>query len=319
MIIGRNEGERLRRCLESARPLAHSTVYVDSGSSDGSVALAESMGVDVVELDMNVPFTAARARNAGFKRLQQVLPQWRCVQFVDGDCELIESWLRAATDFLDEHPSIAIVCGRLRERFPDRSVYNKLCDIEWDRPAGETNACGGIFMTRPALFGSLGGFRESLIAGEEADLCQRMRASGWKIWRLPQPMAWHDAAMLRFDQWWKRSRRTGFGYAQGAYVQGSLVERSRVAQLLRPLFWAGLLPLAIIGACLAWGPAWSVLLLAYPFEVLRTAQSIKGDARTRFTRAYFLTLGKFPELLGQLQFWLSRGRNRNARSFDYKS
>ena len=189
VVIGRNEGERLRRCLESARLLAPSTVYVDSGSSDASVTLAETMGVTVVRLDMTLPFTAARARNAGFKRLQQVLPHLRCVQFIDGDCELIEGWLETADDFLDQHPGVAVVCGRLRERFPERSVYNRLCDIEWDRPTGETDACGGIFMTRPALFASLGGFREDLVAGEEPELCQRLRAQSWKVWRLARPIA----------------------------------------------------------------------------------------------------------------------------------
>ena len=319
VVIGRNEGERLRRCLESMRPLAPTTIYVDSDSSDGSVTLAESMDFAVVRLAMDLPFTAARARNAGFNHLKQKLPQLRCVQFIDGDCELIEGWLEAAADFLDQHPGVAVVCGRLRERFPERSVYNRLCDIEWDRPFGETDACGGIFMTRPALFASLRGFREDLLAGEEPELCQRLRAQGWKVWRLARPMAWHDAAMLRFGQWWKRSRRTGFGYAQGIYLHRSLVERRRAAQLIRPWFWAFFLPLAILGACLAWGPAGSLLLLAYPLKVLRTAQSIQGDAHTRLQRGYFLTLGQFPELLGQLQFWIGRRGNRGAGFFDYKS
>jgi glycosyltransferase involved in cell wall biosynthesis len=319
VVIGRNEGERLRRCLESVRSLASSTVYVDSASSDGSVELAGTMGVAVVRLDMSLPFTAARARNAGFKWMQQALPSLRWIQFVDGDCELIEGWVDSASGFLDQQPAIAVVCGRLRERFPERSVYNRLCDIEWDRPTGETDACGGIFMTRPLLFASLGGFQESLLAGEEPELCQRLRAKGWKIWRLARPMAWHDAAMLRFSQWWKRSLRTGFGYAQGAHVLGSLGERRRAAQLLRPWFWAALLPLATFGACVAWGAGGLLLLLAYPAKVLRTTRFIQGDVRTRIARAYFLTLGQFPELLGQLQFWISRRSNRGARSFDYKS
>jgi GT2 family glycosyltransferase len=319
VVIGRNEGERLRRCLESLRVPAASTVYVDSGSSDGSIALAEAMNIAVVRLDMTTPFTAARARNAGFNRLQAAMPQLRCVQFVDGDCELIDGWLEAAAAFLDGEAGVAVVCGRLRERFPERSVYNRMSDLEWDRPAGETDACGGIFMMRPSLFESLGGFREDLLAGEEPELCQRLRGQGWKVWRLARPMAWHDAAMLRFGQWWKRNRRVGFGYAQGAYLQGTRVERHRAAQLLRPWFWVCLLPLVTLGACVGWGPAGLLLLLAYPLQVLRTTRSVPGDARTRLTRAYFLMLGKFPELLGQLQFWVSRGRRREAASFDYKS
>lgn len=319
VVIGRNEGERLRRCFDSARLHAAATVYVDSGSSDDSVAMAESRGVAVVRLDMTRPFTAARARNAGFKRLLVALPELHFVQFVDGDCELVEGWLEAAGDYLDQQPGIAAVCGRLRERFPERSVYNRLCDLEWDRAPGETDACGGIFMVRTAPFASLGGFREDLLAGEEPELCLRLRAQGWKVWRLALPMAWHDAAMLRFGQWWTRTRRTGFGYAQGASVTGMLGERHRMAQLLRPWFWGALLPLVTVGACLAWGAAGAALLLAYPLQVLRMAQSLPGGAGTRWTRAFFLMLGKFPELLGQLQFWLDRRRRLVAGAFDYKS
>src|SRR5205814_1938439 len=98
VVIGRNEGERLRACLTSAihdvPPRA--LVYIDSGSSDGSVALAKGMGIAVVELDLSTPFTAARARNAGFEKLMQVEPATEFVQFVDGDCEIAAGWIERA-------------------------------------------------------------------------------------------------------------------------------------------------------------------------------------------------------------------------------
>ena len=145
-----------------------------------------------------------------------------------------------------------------------------------------------------------------------------MRARGWKVWRLGQQMAWHDAAILRFGQWWMRTRRTGFGYAQGVAI-GGLRERARVAQLLRPWFWAAALPAASLGAFLTWGAPGALLLLAYPLQVLRMTLSIQGDAGMRWTRAFFLMLGKLPELQGQLQFWLARTRRAAVGSFDYKS
>jgi glycosyltransferase involved in cell wall biosynthesis len=124
VVIGRNEGERLRRCLESVRSGA--VVYVDSGSSDGSVALARSLGVEVVGLDLSSPFTAARARNAGFERLLQFDPSAEFVQFVDGDCEVAAGWLERARKEFEARSDAAVVCGRLRERFPDATVYNRL-------------------------------------------------------------------------------------------------------------------------------------------------------------------------------------------------
>ena len=319
VIIGRNEGERLWRCLQSVSAHSRTTVYVDSGSTDNSVEMALAMGVDVVKLDMLIPFTAARARNAGFQRLRSISDGLRYVQFVDGDCEVIEGWLGTATEFLDQQPTVALVCGRLRERHPERSIYNLMCDLEWNRPSGKTDACGGIFMVRAELFDTMGGFLDALVAGEEPELCRRIRHYGWKVWRLDQPMAWHDAAMLRFRQWWIRTKRTGFGYAQSAYLQRSLGERHRASQLLRPWIWAAMLPMLILGVCAALGPAGLFLLFIYPLQVLRTARSISGSGRTRLARAYFLTLGKFPELLGQLQFWSRRRVTNRARTFDYKS
>src|SRR5260370_33356312 len=88
VVIGRNEGERLRQCLRSLSTSAV-VVYVDSGSADGSAQWARSQGVEVVELDVGRPFTAARARNAGFTRLRELASDLLYVQFADGDCELI--------------------------------------------------------------------------------------------------------------------------------------------------------------------------------------------------------------------------------------
>ena len=134
VVIGRNEGERLRRCLRSLS--APEVVYVDSGSTDGSVQWARDYGVNTIELEANLPFTAARARNAGFRRLRELKPEVAYVQFVDGDCELIEGWLQHASAFLDTHADVAAVTGQLLERDPEQSIYNWLCDEEWRGPTG---------------------------------------------------------------------------------------------------------------------------------------------------------------------------------------
>jgi GT2 family glycosyltransferase len=212
------------------------------------------------------------------------------------------------------------VCGRLRERFPDRSVYNRLCDIEWDRPAGNTDACGGIVMARAAAFGSVNGFREDMIAGEEPELCSRLRLQGWMIWRLADDMALHDAAMLHFRQWWKRTQRTGFGYAQSVWMQAAVGgEKLQSRRALSSWIWAGVLPLTTALASLAFGLPSLVLLLAYPAQVLRAAAKIRGPWRRALERGFFLVLGRFPELIGQIQFWARRSSGRkSAPSFDYK-
>ena len=142
VIIGRNEGDRLVRCLKSLITQSNQLVYVDSASTDDSVAIARSMGTEVVLLDMSIPFTAARARNEGFERMMKLYPQTDYVQFVDGDCEISFGWLNSAVNFLALNGNVAAVCGRRREHFPERSVYNMLCDMEWNTPVGEAKACG---------------------------------------------------------------------------------------------------------------------------------------------------------------------------------
>ena len=131
-------------------------VYVDSGSTDGSVALARSMGAEVVELDLSIPFTAARARNAGFERLEQVAPGIDLVQFIDGDCDVAPGWLERAADAMAGRPKVAVVAGRRRERHPDRTLYNRLADLEWDSPIGEADGCGGDAMVRASAFSARG-------------------------------------------------------------------------------------------------------------------------------------------------------------------
>ena len=197
VAIGRNEGARLARCLESLSTAA-ALVYVDSGSTDGSAQLALDHGADVIELDMTIPFTAARARNAGFKRIREIAPDLLYVQFIDGDSELIGGWAERALSFMEMHADVGAACGRLHERHPERSIYNWLCEREWERPVGEVRACGGIALMRVKALEAVGGFREDLIAGEEPELCVRLRAKGWRIWRLDTDMALHDAAMNRF-------------------------------------------------------------------------------------------------------------------------
>jgi GT2 family glycosyltransferase len=317
VVIGRNEGERLRRCLASIVGQAEAVVYVDSGSTDGSVELARSLGVGTVDLDMGIPFTAARARNAGFTRLRAVRPDLDYVQFVDGDCELAPGWLPAACEFLDAHAEVAMVCGRLRERHPDRSIYNRLCDIEWDAPTGESRACGGNALARIEAVAEAGGFRENLIAGEEPELCFRLRASGWKIWRLSDEMAWHDAAMTRFGQWWRRTMRGGYAFAEGAHLHGATAQRYCVRESWRAWLWGILLPLTIVVATL-FDPIAIVLLLAYPLQVLRLTLRSSLAGRIKWLRSIFLVLSRFPEGAGQIRFLLSRLRRQHGELIEYK-
>jgi GT2 family glycosyltransferase len=320
VIIGRNEGQRLVRCLESVRGTVAQVVYVDSGSTDGSAAKARDLGADVVELDMRRPFTAALARNAGWRRLVEIAPQATTVHFLDGDCEVVPGWLPAALEALTAHPERAVVCGRRRERFPDASAFNRQCEIEWNAGAGEIRSCGGDALMRLDALAAAGGYRDSLIAGEEPELCVRLRAAGWKIWRLDRDMVWHDAAMTRWSQWWKRSKRAGHAFAEGAFLHGGPPERHYVAEARRALIWGGALPLAILLLGLV-HPIGFLLLALYPLQMLRLAlrpQPAAREANAVWSRAFFLVAGRFPEAAGVLLFRWHKLRGRASALIEYK-
>ncbi|WP_035991204.1 glycosyltransferase family 2 protein [Leptolyngbya sp. KIOST-1] len=324
VTIGRNEGERLIRCLRSLQehvPAGSPIVYVDSGSTDGSVAQARAMGIHVVELDMSVPFTMARGRNTGFQYLVDNFPDLTYVQFVDGDCELLPGWIDRAITALSQSEALAIVCGRRRERFPDASPYNRLADMEWNTPVGEAKACGGDMMARVEAIKAVGGFNPSMICGEEPEMCIRLRQKGWKIERIEADMTLHDAAMTRFGQWWKRSIRGGWAVAEGKAMYGEPPESYMVKENKSGWLWGVLIPL--VALTFAWPTRGLSLLLLLGYMLLgwriykyrQGRGDVPGHARLY---AFFCTLSKLPQALGQGRYWINRWRNKPPELIEYK-
>ena len=312
IAIGRNEGERLLRCLRSLQPQVGRIIYVDSGSTDDSVSRARALGAEVVPLDMSLPFTAARARNAGLAGVDDA----EFIQFVDGDCEVEAGWITTALAALQSDPKLAIVAGRRRELHPEASIYNRLCDAEWDTPVGPAQAVGGDMLVRRAALAQIGGFDPSLIAGEEPEMCLRMRQAGWTIRRIDAPMTIHDAAMLRHAQWARRARRAGHAFAEVSWRHRGDPEGFWRRETRRALLWGIGLPLIILlGAMIT--PLFWWLLLIYPAQMARIA--LRDPHRPeRWKRAFYTVLGKFPEARGALEFHLRRLIGRRSGLIEYK-
>jgi GT2 family glycosyltransferase len=319
VVIGRNEGDRLKRCLDSLSGLMSHTVYVDSGSTDDSLAMSLGRGARVVELDTRVPFTAARARNEGYRKLMELHPSLEYVFFVDGDCEVAAGWASAAVQFFEEHPRVAAVWGRVRELHPERSIYNLLCDMEWSAfPVGEIGACGGNAVMRVKAFSQVNGFNPRLICGEEPELCVRLRKLDWLIWHVATEMTLHDASLIRFSQWWTRAVRSGYAYSQGAYLHGKPPERHWVVESRRIWLWGLWIPLSTLAGALLIRPWVLLTLLVYPLQVARIAVKDGRPTARSWLRGGALILGKFPETLGQLKFTRDRLRNVESPIIEYK-
>jgi GT2 family glycosyltransferase len=321
VAIGRNEGERLKSCLPAAVASARTVVYVDSGSVDGSAAFARSLGCEVVELNPDSPFSAARARNEGFAYAMKVDPAVAVVQFVDGDCTLVEGWLDCGVAALNDRPDAGVVCGHVREIHPEASIYNRLFDLEWRQTPGEINACGGIFMVRPAVFEAVGGFRPDVIAAEDNEFCVRVRQVGHKILLLDAAMVWHDAAMHRFIEWWRRARRTGHAYAQVAALHGKSDERYYVQDCRRVWIWGLAIPVIALGLAPFTRGFSLLLLIAYPLQfgwIFVKGKQRGWPAGDALIYAFFTVLTKFPALEGMLAYHWRRLRGKTPTIMEHK-
>jgi glycosyltransferase involved in cell wall biosynthesis len=313
IVIGRNEGERLRRAFESIPSGAAKVLYVDSGSSDGSVALARSMGVDVHELDPEKPFSAARARREGVEVMLKDHPDLEAIQFLDGDCTLEKGWSEKAIAHLSAHPNAAIVCGLLTEANTERSIYNRFIAVRWNATIGDIDACGGIFMIRICVYKSVGGFNSALLTGEEAELCARVRKAGHRIVRLDTKMACHDADLVSFGQWWGRAVWGGFGDAMEYDVLKGGVSAARHRETRSIVIWVATAPLlGLLGAIGAYWLPWLIGLpvvcaLAYPALVVRVGMDRlrRGDSfADSAIYAFFCVLRKFPYAIGFFKYRL---------------
>jgi len=329
VVIGRNEGARLQLCLRSI-PENIPMVYVDSGSTDGSVQFAISIGVTVLVLDMSIGFTAARARNVGWRQIvdnPRISAEY--IQFVDGDCELDPSWLDNALVEMRTTGSAAAVFGRLRERFPERSIYNRMCDNEWDVPVGTTAHCGGNALFRTLALQAVGGFSDDLIAGEEPDLCLRLRRMSWVIQRIDAEMGLHDANIISFGSWFRRAKRSGFAYAAHVLRHGRRSNPQWFHQLRSIIFWGFVWPVGGLGFAVFWGvwnPLGGTALLAailgsYAAQALRIAarkHSMGSTRRFAIQYSLLMMIGKFAAFSGIILCGVSRLLNRRVKLIEYK-
>jgi hypothetical protein len=282
----------------------------------------KAMGCEVIELDPARPFTAARARNEGAAWLGRQHPGAAYVQFLDGDTELLQGWIEKGTELLETRKDLCAAFGRLHERHPERSIYNRICDLEWKKRVGEVESFGGMCLMRVKAFLDAGGFDTGLIAGEEPEFAQRLRRAGWRIWSMDADMALHDVGITRFGEWWKRSVRTGHAYAQVFSVGTGVRNRFGLRQSLRTWFW-------IIGvpglAALSW---WIHPLAPLGFAGLLLLQIVKVGAGIRWagvpgpTAVLYALLwwpAQLAQWFGQCKFLGSLIVGRKPRLIEYKS
>ncbi|HEY0795131.1 MAG TPA: glycosyltransferase family 2 protein [Acidisarcina sp.] len=323
VVIGRNEGERLRACLTSVLTMNYprellDVIYVDSSSSDGSVAMAESMGVRTVVLDG--PTTAARGRNGGWTQTSAPM-----VLFLDGDTILAPDFVsRSLAHFVD--PTIAGVCGNRREMRAGDSIYNRVVDLDWNMKPGFVRYFGGDALVRRAALVEVNGYNPALIAGEEPDMCRRMRGLGYRILHVDEAMTLHDIAIYKFSQYWKRAVRTGYAYAQISSIYAKTPDplwlgESR-ANLVRATCWmlAPVLSILLSAGFRSWIPLFIFVLLT---ALLWGRTGLRTAGRTASVSALIIYsihshFQQIPVFIGQVKYWMGWARGQGSALIEYK-
>jgi len=320
VIIGRNEGERLERCLLSVQGIDLWTpaeiLYVDSGSTDGSLDLAAGLGAGGLTQCPGA-FTAARARNLGWRHASGEM-----VLFLDGDTMVSTEFPLAALEKLREDPANAAAWGHRREICPCLSVYVRVLDLDWIYKPGETLFFGGDVLVRRAALESVGGFDEKLIAGEEPELCRRMRNTGWRIQHIDVPMTLHDLAITRFAQYWRRALRAGYAFASVSArfraTSDPFWSKDAWGNRLRGVFWLLSPVLALALSLLLFSPlpfaVWLLLLTGMAFRTAWQCRWKSGDWTTLILYGFHSHLQQVPIFFGQMQFLL----NGNQALMEYK-
>lgn len=313
VVIGRNEGESLMRCLRSIWAMQfprerYEVIYVDSNSTDGSPERAEQTGARVIPLKGRT--TAARGRNAGWRA---ALGEF--VFFVDGDTVLDAGYVaKSMPEF--SNPEVAVVWGHLRETHPENSIYNRIIDLDWIYPAGWTDYCGGIAIMRRSVLLAVNGFDEHLVAGEEPELCRRIRGAGFRILHNDAFMAGHDLAMMHFSQYWRRGVRSGYAYAQVATRYAGTADpfwsaeakRNRAQGFIYVI--APLLAVVLSASLLSFWPVLALLLGAVLIVVRTAARAAHRSSRLGLRLLYSLHshFVQIPIFFGQAGFlWKHKG------------
>lgn len=324
VIIGRDEGARLARCLASVAAMDPvggpiEIIYVDSGSTDASVETAIDTGATVLHVTPERP-SAAVGRNAGWRAARAPF-----VLFLDGDT-IVAPDFAAKSMPLFQDCSIAIVWGHRRELNPAASIYTRVLDLDWIYPPGPSDFCGGDALVRRSVLEQVGGFDPRLIAGEEPEMCRRIRALGCVIMHIDRPMTQHDLAISRFSQYWRRATRAGYAYAEVSARFRNTESPLWLRESRRNLCHAGAMAALLIG-----GPLFSIVfrsplpilfaLAAILLLVLRTAIRARWKCASFPARILYGVHSHFqqlPILLGQLKFRRHRRSATGAGLIEYK-
>jgi len=152
-------------------------IIVDNGSIDGSVEYVRDHAGGKATILQCPEMTVAAMRNAGAR-----CAAGEFLSFIDVDCEISAGYFESALRTLDATDASATGS---RCVLPDQphwteALWDRLHRHSGDGYVGALN--GGNLIVRAPCFWAINGFRETLVSGEDPDLCERLIAAGSSIY-----------------------------------------------------------------------------------------------------------------------------------------
>ena len=185
VIKALNEERRVVASVESAlaavQAVGGEVVLADSCSTDRTVELASAYNIRIVQLAHADERCCGIGPQLGYQH-----SRGEFVYILDGDMEMLPDFLPRALAFLQMHPEVAGVGGRVVEMNTSSLEYLGRIERGLDHMrAGEVDRLdmGGLY--RRSAVEETGYFSDrNLHSYEEFDLAVRLRVKGWKLWRM---------------------------------------------------------------------------------------------------------------------------------------
>jgi mycofactocin glycosyltransferase len=243
IIPVRNRPKDISACLGSLERVEYpreklEVIVVDDASTDETPGVVSRFPVRLISLKEHCQAPSCRNRAAA-KAKGEILA------FLDSDCAVDPLWLKELVPAF-EHPEVGVVGGLVDSAMDNNGldkyekVKSSLRIASWFKRSKRSEhffyvpSCN--LLVRRELFLQLGGFRETLLVGEDVDLCWRAEDSGRLIDYRPQGRVLHRHRNKMKDFC---SRRFDYGTSEPLLQQLHRRRTKRLMVLPSPsLFWA---------------------------------------------------------------------------------
>jgi len=307
IIIGRNEGWKLTKCIESVvntiienKLTNYEIIYVDSKSADDSIERAQRFA-QVKIFQLTGDYNAAIARNLGADKSSGDI-----LFFIDGDMELIPESL---SNFYTEESSLTypFLSGNWNNFY-----YNQKDEfLRKDNGLGlkenlKTSTVGGLFLIKKDLWYSINGMRNDFKRSQDIDFALRLAKEGTLLLRKKDFLVYHHMISY-FDKKrkWKLLLMGADLYGRSYLYRKNLLNKYCWKRIVRNDYSVMILTLSVILSVLinSFLPLIVYLLILIPKTLSKRRNYLSNYL-------YFLLRDIFV-LLGSFLFWPKKFKNIN--------